>query len=257
MEIISHSNSDRPTLWESSDYPYQVYYYSELDSTMDTAYKLARGNCPGGTVVVAERQTKGRGRMTRVWHSEKGGLYFTGIWRPQLPLIQSARVGFAASLSMAESLRHLFGVDAKVKWPNDLLVHDRKIAGMLSQIEAEADRIVFLNIGIGLNVNNTPTELAPDSISLHAILNREVSRKKILFDFLTRFDTRIRNTMAMENVIDDWKAYTITLGRKVKIVTSQGDYAGTALDVDSSGALILQLEDGILQTVLYGDCFHQ
>lgn len=224
---------------------------------METAYQLARDNCPGGTVVVAGRQTKGRGRMTRVWHSEEGGLYFNIVQRPELPLDQSARVGFAASLSMAESLRRLFGVDAKVKWPNDLLVQDRKIAGMLSQIEAEKDRIVFLNIGIGLNVNNTPTESAPESISLLSILKKKVSRKKILFDFLRRFNSRIHNATAMGTVIDDWKTHTITLGRKVKIVTRQGIYQGTAVDVDGSGALILQLEDGILRTVLYGDCFHQ
>lgn len=257
MDPKLSSDSENVTFWNFPGQSRKVYYFDVLGSTMDAACELARKNCAGGTVVVAGRQKKGRGRMAREWHSEEGGLYFTIILRPDLQLDRSARIGFAASLAMTHTLKQLFGVVAKVKWPNDLLVQDRKIAGMLSQVEAESDRIVFLNIGIGLNVNNNPKKIAPESTSLLSLLKRKVSRRKILFDFVSRLDARMCDDIAMARIIDDWKAHTITLGRRVKVVTSQGAYQGVARDVDSSGALILESDDGILRPVLYGDCFHQ
>jgi BirA family transcriptional regulator, biotin operon repressor / biotin---[acetyl-CoA-carboxylase] ligase len=250
-------NVQKPDFWKIPGQPRQIYYFNELVSTMDIARELAWGNCQCGTVIVAGRQTQGRGRMTRVWHSEEGGLYFTIVLRPDLPLNQAALICFAASFVMAQVLNRLFEIDARVKWPNDLLVQDRKIAGMLSQIEVQANRILFLNIGIGLNVNNTPVESAPESTSLKSILNRRVSRKEILFEFLNRLDERLNMPAGINTIIDDWKTLTITLGRMVKIITNQGAYEGVARDVDASGALILEREDGRLQTVLYGDCFHQ
>lgn len=248
---------EKPVHWEMPGQSRQVYFFDELVSTMDTALDLARNDCKSGTVVVAGRQTKGRGRMTRVWHSKEGGLYFTVVLKPDLPLVKAPLVCFAASFAMAQTLNQCFGVDARVKWPNDLLVESSKISGMLSQIEIQADRILFLNIGIGLNVNNMPAELLPESTSLRAILNRRLSRKEILFDFLNRLDTRLSSHDAVDAIIADWKTLTVTIGRTVKIITSRGVYQGIARDVDSSGALILEQEDGKIQTVLYGDCFHQ
>ncbi len=257
MKSFNNLLLENASIWKMPNRSSKIYYFETLESTMDTALALARQGCESGTVVVAGCQTKGRGRMTRVWHSEKGGLYFTIIIRPDILLEHSARIGFAASLSMARSLNQLFGIAAMVKWPNDLLVGCRKISGMLSQVEAQSNRISFLNIGIGLNVNNDAFELAPESTSVKSLLNKIVSPKEILFDFLNRLDTLLSDSKAIISVMDEWKKHTITLGRKVKIVTNQGTYHGIARDVDTSGALILELENGMFQTVLYGDCFHQ
>ncbi len=257
MKIDNQLHTENALIWERPNRSSKIYYFETLGSTMDTAFSMARDGCESGTVVVAGRQTKGRGRMTRVWHSEKGGLYFTVVLRPDIPLEHSARVGFAASLSMARSLNQLFGIAAKVKWPNDLLVEQRKISGMLSQVEAQSNRISFLNIGIGVNVNNNPLEMAPESTSITSLLNKTVSSKEILFDFLNRLENIMSDSTALAHIIDEWKPHTITLGRRVKIITHQGVYHGIARDVDASGALILELENGMLHTVLYGDCFHQ
>jgi len=136
---------DIPFPWEFSDSDFNILYYPELPSTMDTAKDLARKNCPDLTVVVAGRQTQGRGRLQRQWRSDDGGLYFTMVLRPDLPVLLSSRVNFLASLTLARVLRELYRIDAAVKWPNDILVDGYKISGMLSELEAETDRILFIN----------------------------------------------------------------------------------------------------------------
>ena len=224
---------------------------------MDTAGKLARDNCSSGTVVVAGRQSNGRGRLNRKWHSEEGGLYFTIILRPEISLAHSGKICFAASFCLAQTLRTDVGVDARVKWPNDIPVNERKIAGMLSQIHTQGDRIGYLNIGIGLNIDHHPSDVASQATSLSILLNRRISSKWALTRFLNRFDACLNEPTALENIIANWKSLTVTLGRKVKIITNKQMYQGIARDVSDTGALIIQGEDGKSQTILYGDCFHQ
>ena len=157
---------DVPFSWEFGDHDFNILYYPEVSSTMDTAKDLARNNCPGFTVVVAGRQTRGRGRLRRQWLSDDGGLYFTMVLRPEIPLLLSSRMNFLASLTLARVLRELFHINAAVKWANDILVDGRKISGMLSELEAETDRLLFINIGMDINVNNDPSGVEPGASSL-------------------------------------------------------------------------------------------
>ena len=242
--------------WEFPDREDRIHYFPELTSTMDTARDLARKNCPEFSVVVAGRQTAGRGRLNRQWLSDDGGLYFTIVLRPDIAVPISSRVNFLASLTMARVLRELYKIDAAVKWPNDILVDDQKLSGMLSELEAEADRVFFINVGMGINVNNNPSGIEPAAISLKTLLGREVSRIKLLTAFLDEFEKRLINT-DFESVVSEWKQYTITLQRRVKIVTRRETCEGLALDVDDNGALIVKRDDGTLKQVIYGDCFHQ
>jgi len=242
--------------WEFQGRESNIHYFSELSSTMDTAKDLARKNCPEFTVVVAGRQTNGRGRLNRQWVSDDGGLYFTLVLRPDIPVPISSRVNFLASLTLARVLRDMYRIEAVVKWPNDILVDDRKLSGMLSELEAEADRVFFINIGMGINVNNDPTGIEPGAISLKTILGWESSRIKLLSCFLNEFEDRLKNA-AFENVISEWKRYTVTLQREVRIVTRREVSEGLAVDVDENGALVLELSDGTQKIIVYGDCFHQ
>jgi BirA family biotin operon repressor/biotin-[acetyl-CoA-carboxylase] ligase len=166
----------------------------------------------------------------------------------------SFRVNFLASLTLACVIREMLQIDARVKWPNDILVNERKISGMLSELEAEADRVFFINIGMGINVNNDPSGAEPGATSLKMIAGREVSRKDLLARFLEQFSDRIHN-VALENVISEWKKYTVTLGRQVRIVTQREESEGLAVDVDENGALVLELANGELKKIIYGDCF--
>ena len=149
----------------------------------------------------------------------------------------------------------MFGIEAMVKWPNDILVGGRKISGMLSEMEAEADLVSFINIGIGINVNNDPFPEEPMSTSLKRLVGRNVPRKEILDSFLNLFEKNI-NEGNYEDIMHQWKEYTATLNREVKIVTVSGEFHGTAIDIDDNGSLLLKQPDGQIKTVLFGDCFH-
>jgi BirA family biotin operon repressor/biotin-[acetyl-CoA-carboxylase] ligase len=240
--------------WEYQGDTANILYYPEVTSTMDIARELARKNCPDLTVVVAGRQTRGRGRLRRRWVSDDGGLYFTMVLRPDIPVQSSFRVNFLASLTLARVIREMLQIDAWVKWPNDILVGERKISGMLSELEAEADRVSFISIGMGINVNNDPSGAEPGASSLKKISGRQVSRKELLARFLDHFGNRVKNE-DFEDVIAEWKKHTLTPGRHVKIVTQREEAQGLAVDVDENGALVLELADGQRKKILYGDCF--
>ncbi len=262
-QIMSTSNGyrlidspDIPFPWEFADRDFNILYYPEVSSTMDTAKELAKKDCPDFTVVVAGRQTRGRGRLKRQWLSDDGGLYFTMALRPDIPILLSSRMNFLASLTLARLLRELFQIDAAVKWPNDILVDGYKISGMLSELEAETDRVLFINIGIGINVNNDPSGVEPGASSLKKITGREISKKMLLARFLAEFEKRLKKA-EFENVIEEWKKYTVTLNRRVRIVTHKEVSEGLAVDVEQDGALVLILADGTRKKIVYGDCFHQ
>ncbi len=242
--------------WEFGDRESKIHYFDAVDSTMDVARELARNNCPHFTVVIAGRQTKGRGRLKRTWLSLEGGLYFSMILRPKIPPALSSRVNFAASMILARTLRKMFEIDAMVKWPNDILIDGRKVSGLLSEMEAETDRVRFINVGVGINVNNDPAVGEPMAISLKKILGRKISRRALLSEFLNSFESRL-NHGTLENVVFEWKKYAETLNRQVRIVTNREISEGLAIDVDKNGALILKLADGSLKKITHGDCFHE
>ena len=242
--------------WEFGEKEHNIHYFDEVDSTMDIARELARKECPHFTVVIAGRQKKGRGRLKRNWLSSDGGLYFTIVVRPKIPPVLSSRVNFAASMILAQTLRNMFNINTMVKWPNDVLVDGKKISGMLSEMEAETDRVSFISIGIGINVNNDPTPYEPMATSLKKILGKEVPRIEVLKAFLDHFEDAV-NDADFDNVVSEWKKYTETLNRHVRIVTAREVFEGFAVDVDENGALILKLGDGSVKKIIYGDCFHE
>jgi BirA family biotin operon repressor/biotin-[acetyl-CoA-carboxylase] ligase len=262
-DIITTSNgyklagsSDLLFPWEFPEREAKIQYFSKVTSTMDIARDLARKGNPDFTVVIAGCQTKGRGRLKRAWHSSKGGLYFTIILRPQISPVLSPRINFAASLTLAKVMRKTYRVNAMVKWPNDILADGKKVSGMLSEMEAEGDMVSFINVGMGINVNNDADKEEPGATSLKKITGKQISRKKLLAEFLNEFEN-IVNVKALENVISDWKKCTSTIGRQVRIVTNRESSEGLATDVDENGALILKLADGSIKKIIYGDCFHQ
>ena len=234
----------------------RTHYFQETGSTMDEAMVLARRGCVDFTVVVAQRQTRGRGRMQRDWLSADGGLYFTVVVRPDIPMVLAGLVNLAAAVDMAKLLRSLYQVEACLKWPNDILVGKHKLCGLLSQMEAEGDQVAHMNIGVGLNVNNAPETEAPIAISLKALLGRPAPRREILVAFLNLFENRM-STFDPDAVISEWKSNNVTLGRTVRVITVKDMVEGTAVDLDAHGGLILQLADGTCQTVMHGDCFHR
>jgi BirA family transcriptional regulator, biotin operon repressor / biotin---[acetyl-CoA-carboxylase] ligase len=234
----------------------RIFHFHEVETTMDTARLLAQKDAGHLNVVIAENQTKGRGRLNRKWFSSKGGLWFTLILKPDIPAVLSYIYNFAASLSLARVLRELSGLNISVKWPNDLLLDKYKLVGLLSEMETQRDMINFLNIGIGINVNNAPQKYEPKSISLKTILKKDISRRIILTRFLDEFEKQIQITDP-KTIINHWKSYTSTIGSRVRIETFNDISEGLAVDVDETGALMLEVNDGSIKKIIYGDCFHK
>lgn len=249
---------DTPFPWAFGLRADRVHYRPEVGSTMDEAMTLARSGCPDFTVVVADRQTKGRGRLQRIWHSVQGGLYFTVVIRPRIPTADIALINLAAAVDMAATLESLYNIHPQLKWPNDLLVDGRKLCGILSQMAAEPDRIDFVNLGIGINVHNDTRHVEPPAVSVAAIAGTAVSRAEILAGFLDRFEQRVaRGQEGLRHVITQWKERAMTLGRHVRVQTLKDIFEGRAVDLEDNGALVLETADGSRMTIIYGDCFHQ
>jgi BirA family biotin operon repressor/biotin-[acetyl-CoA-carboxylase] ligase len=253
-ELVADPDSLVP--WHFGERQERIHYFKEIPSTMDEAIALARQGCPAYTVVVAQRQTLGRGRMKRTWVSADGGLYFTIVVRPTLAVMSASLVNLAAAIDMADLLRSAYSVDAVLKWPNDILAGHRKLCGILSQMEIEGGQVAYISIGIGLNVNNAPQKKEPAATSLRSLLKRSLPRREILVEFLNRFEKRMTHFDA-DAVVAQWKANNATLGRPVRIETVDNTHTGTAVDIDPYGGLILRRADGTLQTITHGDCFYQ
>ena len=250
------SDPDSLQPWTFGARQTRIHYQPETSSTMDDAAELARQGCPDFTVVVAQRQTRGRGRMQRDWLSADGGLYFTIVVRPDIPMLLAGLINLAAAVDMADLLRSDYQIDAGLKWPNDILIGKHKICGILSQMEAEGERVAHINIGIGLNVNNAPETEEPIAVSMKTLLGRTIPRRDILTAFLDRFEKRIA-AFDPQTVIDQWKTFNVTIGQQVCVFTIKEMIEGTAEDMDANGGLIVRLSDGTLKTVMVGDCFHR
>lgn len=248
-------NPDSLLPFDFPDRQERIHYHPELPSTMDSAISLAREGCPANTVVIAERQQLGRGRLQRQWASEGGGLYFTIIIRPDVPITQASMFNLAAAVDMTKVLRTKYSIDASVKWPNDILVGEKKICGILSQLESEGGNIDSMAIGIGLNVNNSPAIEVPTATSLSELTGKSLARKEILSSFLDLFEARVTSFDAGK-LIEEWRLFNCTIGKKVSITTVNDTFSGTAIDIDDQGGLILQCPDSTRQIIMHGDCFH-
>lgn len=247
---------DTPFPWVFGDRSQLVHYYPEVTSTMDMAMTLAREGCPSYTVVIAERQTKGRGRLSRSWQSSAGGLYFTMVLRPLISLDTSPLINLAAAVDLSSAIEQLYGIRSQLKWPNDVLVQGRKLAGILSVMSAESDRIEFINLGIGINVHNNTRSVKPPAVSISKLTKKPVSRSEILLSFWERFERRLDEN-CLPDTIGEWREKAVTLGRMVKVQTVHDTFEGRAVDLEETGALILETDEGERKTVVYGDCFHQ
>lgn len=251
---ILESSPDKLYAWEFPAFEDRLHHYDSLESTMQAARKLAREGCPALTTVIAEEQAQGRGRLSRGWQSAPGGLYLTVVLKPKLPALMAFKAVFLASLCLVELLNRNYGIKAQTKWPNDILVGERKLAGILSEMEAEDDMTSFVNVGIGLNFANDIIRVDKPAARLKDCFATPVSRKEFLAAFLQKLE--LENAATDWNaVIPRWKEYSLTLNRQVKIVAGTQERQGLAVDIDDNGALLLQQDDGRVESVFYGDCF--
>jgi len=237
---------------------FSIYYLETCSSTQDVADSLAREGVSEGTVVISEKLTRGRGRMGRHWIADKGGLWLSIVFRPK-EMRYIHLMSIAVGVAVANTIKQLLNIDAKVKWPNDILVNDKKVAGILVEGKVEADRVHYLVVGIGINVNNDlPEELKENATTLKEIIGRQIPRVPILITLLKNIDEIYRELSrdAKERVLDLWRSLSATIGRMVKVITHGEEIIGIAEDIDRDGSLIIRKPDGSKTKIYAGDVIH-
>ena len=237
-----------------------ILFSREIGSTNDWAKELAMYGACEGTVVIAETQTAGRGRLGREWISPMGGLWFSMILRPEFRPAEAAKLTFVAGLVVAEVLRETFGLKTETKWPNDVLVNGRKICGILTEMNTTGEIVNSVVVGIGVNANFDVEEVFPESLrkaatSLENELGRKAGLEELFKALLERLESFYEQFVreGFIPVLEEWKKHAGFLGRQVEVTSLTEKFSGLALDVDHDGALILRLEDGTVKRVFVGD----
>jgi BirA family biotin operon repressor/biotin-[acetyl-CoA-carboxylase] ligase len=235
-----------------------IHHFETLPSTNDLAKELGSREAPEGTLVVAESQSRGRGRLGREWDSPPGlGLYVSLLLRPPLPPTEMPRLTLTTAVAVVRALKRAAGVAPGIKWPNDLLLDGKKVGGILTEMETESDRIRHLVVGLGLNVNNRrfppPLDLTATSLALAA--GSSFSRRLILQAWLEEFealyDLFLHQDFAV--ILEEWRQYNVTLGQAVTVRQGPREISGLALEVAEDGALLVRQETGEIVRVASGE----
>ncbi|MDD4954156.1 MAG: biotin--[acetyl-CoA-carboxylase] ligase [Candidatus Omnitrophica bacterium] len=237
----------------------KVYYFEGAASTMDIAAELSLKGAPEGTIVIAESQTKGRGRLGRIWFSPKyKGIYLSLILRPRILPAQASALTLLAAVSICEAIREITGITAQIKWPNDILVHNKKVGGILTELSAETDKINFVVIGIGLNINNDKKSLIAGALSLKEQKKESINRVLLLQEILRKIEKNLTlfKKKGPSSIIDKWREHAITLSRRVKVYCQSQHIEGQAIDIDADGGLLVRKDSGIVEKVMAGDVVH-
>lgn len=238
----------------------QVYHHHlSLPSTNTTAQELARAGAPEGTVVLAEEQTGGRGRLSRAWVSPLGGLWFSIILRPTVLPARAPEITFLAAVACVQAFERYPGVDVGIKWPNDLVWRDRKLGGILTELSGEFDRVNHVVLGVGINVNLNEDDFPPGlravTTSVSAITGFPVSRRRLLRELLVSLEHWYRVWLAdgFSPVVQAWKRMHSWLDRPVRVVNVEGEWTGIAVGIDDDGALLLKTDNGLTKRIIAGD----
>jgi len=243
----------------------KIYYAAETESTNNWAKTLAGQGEPEGTLVVTEKQTGGRGRLGRSWAAAAGlGLWFSMILRPRVNPAALAGITIMTAVSMAKAVKRETGIQPEIKWPNDLLYQGEKITGILAELNGEMDRVNYLVIGIGLNVNQRrtdfPPELAHKATSLKIIAGTDFDRKPILQEFLRNFENDYFKLTAGDNtaVVAYAGEHSATLGKVVTVNRGFGEsISGRALELDHDGSLWLGVGDAQKVKIFSGEVIEE
>lgn len=226
-----------------------------VSSTNEAALACAR-DCQNGTVILAETQTKGRGRLSRSWASPPGGIWMSLILKPKMPLAHVYQINMAVAVALCRAISSTLGLEAGIKWPNDLLIREKKICGILMEIGAQVDRLDYAVVGLGLNANNDPSGFPAEwrSTSLAEELGHDIDRCELICRILEAIEAAYE-IMATPEIYEQWRSRSLTLKRQVRITSEAGDQVGQVVDLAPDGALLLQVADEE-KRILAGDCIH-
>ena len=240
----------------------RVYYFKEIDSTQDFAQQIALEKKENGTIIIAEKQTAGRGRLERKWNSPKGGISFSLIIHPKFDVSSSTLIPIAAAVALAKSIKSILNIDVTVKWPNDITLDGGKVAGMLVDASFQANNIDYLILGVGINFDIDSKKLekrlskSPNFYGVNSLRKKDdkTPPKSLLKEFLIQFEKILLqlNKGEKSKIVKEWMKRTDSLGKKIVINTSDGKVSGVSQGIDSEGALKLKTTRGI-KKIFVGD----
>jgi len=225
----------------------KIIYFETVDSTNFYGKKLVGEDTAEGTTIVADIQTKGRGRKDRSWSSPRGGLWFSVILYPNISPQKAMLVTMASSISVAQAISEITDLNPVIKWPNDLLVNGKKICGILTELDAEIDKINYCLVGIGINVNNKiNADLKGIATSLYNETRTYLSRVELLKLIISKLDENYAKLLSKDYkyIRNIWFKYANIIGKKVQISREKSTIKGVVSDVDDSGCLILKTAEG-------------
>ena len=240
-----------------------IKYYPETSSTNITARALAEAGASDGTLVVAETQTSGRGRRGRAWSSPRGGIWLTIILRPSLTPNLAPILTLLTGVAVACTVQAVTGLEAKLKWPNDIRINGKKACGILTELSAEQDAVNYVLVGVGINANFTlnelPGELRAQATSLQEELGSKLDRvaftKELLTEFEAEYSVFLKNPSGkIPQILSAWQELSDTLNRRVRVQTADGVIKGVAKELAEDGALVLVTADGERHRIIAGDC---
>lgn len=252
------SSTIQPYL-ETVSFGQKLYVYEQVDSTQAIAHKLAREGAPSGTLVIADQQTAGKGRLGRSWFSPPGtGIWMSLILRPDIPLSSTPQLTLLTAVALAQVFKN-YSAGVGIKWPNDLLINGKKVAGILTELNAETDRINYIIIGIGINVNQEsdyfPAELESKATSLRIETGQVMPRNKLIIEIIHQWEKLylLYLEQGFEPVKALWESHAVSLGREIIARTLQGNIKGYAEGITPDGVLLLRDEQGDLHKIYSAD----
>ena len=221
---------------------------------MDEAARLGEGETDEGAVVVAEKQTAGRGRQGRSWVSQPGNILVSVLFRPDLETLPF--ISMIGGIAAARAVRKVTGLDVKIKWPNDLMIGRRKVAGILAESTIAGNSVWYAVLGVGMNVSlgtEQIDEISPFAISLNAAVGEDVPREDVLRQFLMDLDALYLTLGKGQSPIEEWQELLDTIGQRLEATWGEETYCGVAEGTDELGNLLLRQDDGSLLTLTAGD----
>lgn len=236
-----------------------IYFYDEIGSTNDECKKLAEEGAKHGTLVVAEKQTKGKGRRGRSWESPKGtGIWMTLLLRPDIEPYNSSGLTLVTAMAINKAVQEITGLDAKIKWPNDIVVNGKKVTGILTEMSAQLEMINYIVIGIGINVNTEEfsQDVAKTASSLKIESGKTIKRSSIIALFGKYFEqyyAKYIKTQDMSLLIDEYNKELINVDRQIKVLSKENSYTGIAKGINRHGELIVETENKELKNVVAGE----
>lgn len=240
---------------------HNIHFYEEVKSTNDTAKKFVENGASEGTVIIAEHQTAGRSRKRADWASPEGGIYMTMILRPDVTLLEASKLTIVTGVAIAKTLKDSFNIDVGIKWPNDLLIGNKKISGILTEAVTNKDVLEAVLVGVGVDVNNEEDEM-PDSIQkVSTTVKKETNiifnRAAIMREFFNIFEElydEFKNDN-FKHIVSEWRRLSSTTGNRVKVYQGRKALIADAVGITNSGALIIETDDGKLKKITSGECF--